>query len=72
MKELTINLFTKREAELYCRRMYPATIIVPVTLCEDGIITTHYMVFRQGADNSWTPVRDVNPAYVRESEWTRE
>ena len=72
MKELTINLFTKREAELYCRRMYPATKIVPVTLCEAGIITTHYMVFRQGADNSWTPVRNVKPEWVEETDWTRE
>ena len=57
MKELTIKLFTKEEAKNYCKRMYPVTKIVPVTICEDGTFNTYYLVFVELANNGWTPVQ---------------
>ena len=66
MKQITMQLLTKKEAETYCRRMYPETKIVPVTLCEDGKCNTYYSVYIKLADNRWTPAREIKPEYVRE------
>lgn len=65
MKQLTINLLTKREAELYCKRMYPETKIVPVTLCDEGKCHTYYSVYIKLANNRWMPL-SVEPEYVGE------
>ena len=66
MKQLTINLLTKKEAELYCKRTYAETKIVPVTLCEDEKCTTYYSVYVKLINNRWTPVQNIKPEWVRE------
>ena len=66
MKQITINLLTKKEAELYCKRMYPETKVMPVTFWEDGKRNTYYMVCVKLLNNRWTPVRNIKPEYVRE------
>ena len=69
MKELTIKLFTKEAAENYCETVYGThakTKIVPVTICEDGIFNTYYLVFIELDNNRWTPVQNIKPEYVRE------
>lgn len=66
MKTLTINLLTKKEAELYCKRIFVESKIVPVTLCEDGKCNTYYSVYVKLINNRWTPAQDIKPEYVRE------
>ena len=61
-----INLLTKEEARNYCNRMYLATKIVPVTLCEDGICTTYYRVYVLNANDEWVPAQNIRPEQVRE------
>ena len=66
MKQITINLLTKKEAELYCKRICLETKVVPVTLCEDGKCNTYYSVYVKLTNNKWTPVRGIKSEWVRE------
>ena len=61
-----INLLTKEEAKNYCKRMYPVTKIVPVTLCENGICTTYYTVYVLNANDEWVLAQGIKPEQVRE------
>ena len=66
MREQTIYLMTKENAELFCRRMYPETKIVPVTLCEDGKCNTYYSVYFKLANGRWSPLLpEMEPDYVK-------
>ena len=66
MKQITVNLLTFREAELYCKRTYAETKIVPVTLHEDDDWNVYYTVLVLNTNNKWVPARDIKPEYVRE------
>ena len=66
MREITMQLLTKKEAETYCKRVYSETKIVPVTLCEDGKCTTYYTVYVQLINKRWVPAQNIKPEQVRE------
>ena len=69
MKQITVNLLTwseAREVELYCKRMYADTKIVPVTLHEDDGLDMYYVVYVLNTNNRWVPARDIKLENVRE------
>lgn len=66
MKQITVNLLTWREAQLYCKRIYAETKIVPVTLHEDDDQNVYYVVYVLNINNKWVPARDIRPEYVSE------
>ena len=66
MKQITVNLLTWREAELYCKRTDAETKIESVKVHEDDGWDVYYVVYVLNTNNRWVPARDIKPEQVRE------